>query len=256
MSTICKKELFRIITTKLKYIIILLPLGVALSPLSDYRLCKSSILHINGSDYIHLLLCGASGFFSTLLITAIVLCIGFILHNEFRERTILYERMNGLNIIESVISRFSVASIVVLLQVILLIILWLICSIKNGFHIEGSIGDFCLKFVCLLVSGIHVSIVTVTTSFVFQSGHKAIIICFLRYILGGLLWGVFCGGMDEKIIIQCRCIEPVMNIRLIFEDYLIMDNYWIILSMTILSLLTNTMIWLLILVKSSEGKDY
>lgn len=256
MGAIWKKELFRIVTTKLKYIIILLLLGVALSPLSDYRLRKSTILHINGSDYIHLLLCGASGFFPTLLIMAIVLCIGFILHKEFKEETILYEPMNGLNIIQSVISRFFIASIVALLQIILLIILWMICSIKNGFHIEGNIYDFCLKFVCLLVSGIHVGIVTLITSFVFQNGHKAIVICFLRYILGGLLWGVFCGGMDQKIIIQCRCIEPVMNIRLIFEDYLIMDNYWIILSMTILSLLTNTMIWLLILVKASKNKDY
>lgn len=256
MRNIWKKELFRITNTKLKYVIIFLLLGVTLSPLTDYNLCKSSILHINGADYIHLLLCGASGFFSTLFIMAIVLCIGFILHKEFKEQTIFYEKMNGFSVIQSVIARFSIANVVVILQIIFLIVLWMICSIKNGFYIEGSISDFCLKFMCLLMSGIHVSIVTVIASFVFQSGHKAIVISLLRYILGGLLWGVFCGGIDQKIIIQCRSIEPVMNMRLIFEEHLIMDNYWIMLSTTILSLLINVIVWLLILVKLSKNKDY
>lgn len=247
MNTICKKEIYYITHTKLLYTIIFLIWVVALSPLTDYDLCKSSILYIDGSDYIHLLLCGASGFFPTLFITAMILCMGFMLHKQFKERTIFYEQMNGFSMIHSAIARFFIANIIVVLQILLIILIWMICSVKNGFHIDGSICDLCLKFVCLLVSGIHVATVTLIASFVFRNGNKAIIVCLLRYILGGLLWGMSCGGINERIIIQCRSMEPIMNMRLIFENHLIMDNYWIILSVTILSLLLNVMLWIFIL---------
>ncbi len=256
MNTIWKKEVYHITHTKLMYAIVLLFAGVALAPLTDYILCKPSILHIDGSDYIHLLLCGASGFFPTLFITAMILCMGSVLHKQFEEGTIFYEQMNGSNMIHSAIARFSIANVIVVFQILSIILIWIICSVKNGFYIESSIVDFCIKFVCLLVSGIHVATVTVIACFVFESGNKAIIVCLLRYIIGGLLWGMFCGGINEKILIQCRSMEPVMNIRLIFENNLIMDNHWIILSVTILSLLLNVILWLFILTVLTKNKDY
>ena len=69
---------------------------------------------------------------------------------------------------------------------------------------------------------------------------------FVRYLVGGFLWGSVAGGVSENLRIQYLAVDPFNCVQAIFETELIMNNDVILLGIIILSFVINVGIWLAI----------
>lgn len=253
-----KREFYRFINLKLLWLIIFLSALLACIPLTDYSFYKSTVWDITFIDFIRLLDCGGGLFlgfsFNFILITSI--CIALSIYSEFRYRTFCYEKMSGISFLHSVVSRFTVASLIVIVEIIILVLAIAFFSIKNSFDAELGGVQIVLQFACTFVSGLHVAFATIIFAFIFQSGFKAVLASFVRYLILGFLWAIIAGQMDMNLRIQYLVLDPLNCVQTVFAGNLIMNNYWIMLSCALLSFIVDVLFLFVIAEMIDKKRDY
>lgn len=226
-------------------------------PLTDYSFYKEALFELTAGDHLKLLNCGGGMFigfaFNFVLFT--IVCVGLVFHREVKNKTILYEKMNGESVVSSVLQRFEVAGSIVAIAMIIIVFEFLFFAFKNGFDVEESMINIMIKYCCVLLSGLQVAFVTSTAVIVFRSGYTAMIFSFVRYLVFGFLWAGMGMGMNENIRIQMEVFDPFTCLLTIFSDHLIMNNYWIILSVVVMSFIINTGIMIGIAVILDHKRD-
>lgn len=173
-----------------------------------------------------------------------IVCAGMAFHSEVKNKTILYEKMNGESIVNSVLQRFEAAGSIAVAALIIIVLEFLFFSFKNGYDVEESIVDVVIKYCCILLSGLQVAFVTSTAAVIFRSGYKAVVFSFVRYLVFGFLWSGVIMGVSRSMLTRMEAIDPFTCLMAItgsvFKTDLRMDNYWIILSVVVMSFLINT----------------
>lgn len=258
MNAISKKELFYFIKTKRVLMVFILLTILFVIPLTDYKIYKESLIDITGADYIRLLNCGGGMFlgFSFNCIWILTICVGIMFHNEFKYKTFLYEKMSGVSMFESITQRFWIIFFVVLMELFLIGGAFVFFVKKNELGFETSIWDMILKFTSVFFSSLHVAFVTGIITIIFKSAYKAIMISFIRYIVLGFLWGTMGMNLDKNIYIQFVVLDPFNCLSIVFSEGLVMDNFIVIASVTILSFFVNVGLWLWIACILDQKKHY
>lgn len=256
MKSTCRKEVYRVMHMKGFWIIALAMLLVALVPMTDWFFLGKSVLSMSMNDYLILLNCGGGMLmgFGFCCVLSIIVSVGLIFHSEFHYKTYFYEKMHGVSAIKSLMARFLISVILVSFIVVGILGAFLFCFFNNGGSLNCGVVDFVLYLLCFAFSAIQVSVVTAVAAMYFQSGYKAIMFSFVRYVVIGFVWSSI-GG--EKYYIQFQALDPFNAIAMAFAgDELIMNNYWIILSVVVLSLLINVYVAVLVLEASDKRRDY
>lgn len=242
MTLIRKKERYYFFKTKKFGIVAAMMLLLSFIPLTDYSFHKETLFEITAADYLQLLNCGGGMFigFAFNFVLFIIVCAGLVFHSEVKNKTILYEKMNGESIVSSVLQRFEAAGSIAATALIIIVLEFLFFSFKNGYDVEESMVNIVIKYCCMLLSGLQIAFVTSTAAIIFRSGYKAVIFSFVRYLVFGFLWASAITGVNQNIYIQMSVFDPFDCMWTIFESDLIMNNYWIILCVVVMSFLINT----------------
>ncbi len=256
MKSTCRKEICRIIHMKAFWMIAFIMMLVALVPATDWFFLGQSMLGMSMNDYLILLNCGGGMLmgFGFCCLSAIIISVGLIFHSEFDNKTYFYEKMHGVTVIKSIMARFLVSILLVMFIVIGILGVFAFCFFTNGNNLDCGVVDFILYLLCFVFSVLQVSLVTTVAVMYFQSGYKAIMFSFVRYMVMGFVWSSI-GG--EKYYIQIQALDPFNAVTMAFTgDELIMNNYWIILSVVVLSLLINVYVAVLVLEAKEKCRDY
>lgn len=258
MNRVGKKVLYRFVNLKILWIIIAFLILLVCIPLTDYSFYQAILLDTTAKDFLHLLNCGGGMFlgFAFNFVLIISICVGLVLHSELANKTFFYEKMNGISVIQSIVQRFWVAGIIVAMELVILVFVFTFCSLKNGFDVEFCVVDIILQFACVLLSGLHIAFVTCVAAVILQSGYKAILFSFVRYLVMGFLWGSMGTEIDKSIRIQFFVSDPFYCIQTVFTNDLVMDNYWVILSFVFMSFIINVGISLGVANLVDSRRDY
>lgn len=244
---LAKKEQYRMLRTKTTIIVLGLLIVLVMIPLSDYSFYKQTPLELTAQDFLRLLSCGGGTFlgFSINYILFNIVCVGLIFHSEFVNKTFLYEKMHGISMMQSLGQRFLIVTEIVLVENIFFVVLFMVFSIKNG-QPGLAIITITLKFIGLFIIGLQIAFVMIIATYLIQNAWKAFGLLFVRYLVGGFLWGSVADGVSENLRIQYLAVDPFNCVQAMFETELIMNNDVILLGIIILSFVINVGIWLAI----------
>jgi len=146
---------------------------------------------------------------------------------------------------QSLGQRFLIVTEIVLVENVFFVVLFMVFSIKNG-QPGLAIITITLKFIGLFIIGLQIAFVMIIATYLIQNAWKAFGLLFVRYLVGGFLWGSVAGGVSENLRIQYLAVDPFNCVQAIFETELIMNNDVILLGIIILSFVINVGIWLAI----------
>lgn len=246
MNVIRKKERYYFFRTKRFWAVAAMMLVLSFIPLTDYSFYREAVIDLTAADHLRLLNCGGGRFFGFAFnfVLFMIVCTGLAFHSEVKNKTILYEKMNGASIVSSVLQRFEAAGSIAVAALIIIVLEFLFFSFKNGYDVEESIVDVVIKYCCILLSGLQVAFVTSTAAVIFRSGYTAVVFSFVRYVVFGFVWSGMMMGVSHSLLTQIEAMDPftcVMTITgSVFNTDLRTDNYWIILGVVVMSFLINT----------------
>lgn len=133
MNLIRKKERYYFFGTKKFWVVAAMMLLLSFIPLTDYSFYKEALVDLTAADYFRLLNCGGGMFFGFAFnfVLFMIVCAGMAFHSEVKNKTILYEKMNGESIVNSVLQRFEAAGSIAVMAVVIIVLEFLFLLLKT-----------------------------------------------------------------------------------------------------------------------------